>query len=434
VPQWIRRQNSDFGKLVSGIAMNLSILVILNDQHLKESSRVLVIMVFAFLACISVWFAGNAVIEGMQIDLGLPETALGPITSALQFGFLIGTLLFAILTIADRYSPSKVFFVSAIIVAISNGLLLASDNGYASVLMLRFVTGFCLAGIYPVGMKIVVDFFPNGLGRALGILLGALVLGTALPHLLRAIMEELPWRYVIIVTSVFAALGGLVVMIFVKDGPNRTTRTGPDLTVFFSVFRKADFRAAAFGYFGHMWELYAFWAFVPVFLASYAQTNNLSLPISMLTFGIIGIGAISCIAGGYWALKKGSAKVAAVALALSGLCCLLSPFIFQLSLIPFLIALFVWGLAVISDSPQFSTLIAQTAPAESVGTALTIVNNIGFLMTIVTIQLLNYFATNVDPIYLFLPLTLGPVLGLISMRKLLRDGRSASEKTAAKQG
>jgi len=375
-------------------------------------------MVFALLACTSVWFAGNAVIEGIQIDLSLPDNALGPITSALQLGFIFGALLFAILTISDRYSPSKVFFVSALTAATTNAMLLVISGGYEVVLVLRFATGFCLAGIYPVGMKITADYFPQGLGKALGILLGALVLGTASPHLLRAIMEDLPWRYVIVVTSLIAALGGLLVLLFVKDGPNRKAASTPDLTAFFSVFKKADFRAAAFGYFGHMWELYAFWAFIPVFLMFYAEKNALQLPTSMLSFSIIGIGALACIAGGYWAVRKGSARVAAVALVISGLCCLLSPFIFQLSLIPFLIVLFIWGLTVIADSPQFSTLIAQTAPRESVGTALTIVNSIGFFITIITIQGLNYFATHVDPMYLFLPLTLGPVFGLISMRRL----------------
>jgi MFS family permease len=377
-------------------------------------------MMFALLASTSLWFAGNAVIQGMQSDLGLPETALGPVTSALQLGFIFGTLLFAILTISDRYSPSKVFFVSAMIGAFANGMLLKISGGYEIVLLLRFTTGFCLAGIYPVGMKIASDHFPQGLGKALGFLLGALVLGTASPHLIRGIMKDLPWRYVITATSALAALGGMMVLSFVKDGPNRKAAAAPDLTVFLNVFRKADFRAAAFGYFGHMWELYAFWTFVPVFIMSYAQTNNMQLPTSVLSFFIIGIGAVSCIAGGYWALRKGSAKVAVFALSVSGLLCLLSPIIFQLSLIPFLIFLFIWGLAVIADSPQFSTIIAQSVPGESVGTGLTIINSIGFAITIITIQLLNYLTTHIDVMYLFLPLTLGPVFGLISMRKLLR--------------
>jgi len=358
----------------------------------------------------------------MQADLGLPANALGPVTSALQLGFILGTLLFAILTISDRYSPSKVFFISALIGAIANGLLLALESGYELVLILRFITGFCLAGIYPVGMKIVSDYFPQGLGKALGFLLGALVLGTASPHLLRAMMEGLPWKYVIVVTSFVTALGGLMVLLFVRDGPNRKAAAASDTTAFLSVFRKPDFRAAAFGYFGHMWEAYAFWAFVPVALTSYARSNQVQLSVSLLSFFIIGIGAVSCVIGGYWALKKGSARVAFVALAVSGLCCLLSPFIFQLGVVPFVLVLLIWGLAVISDSPQFSTLIAHTAPAESVGTALTIVNSIGFAITIITIQLLNYFNTHVDGIYLFLPLALGPLIGLMSLRRLVRNG------------
>ena len=383
---------------------------------------VLVIIVFAQLAGTSLWFAGNAVIEGLSADLGLPPTALGPVTSAVQLGFIAGTLAFAILTIADRFSPSKVFFVSGLIGALMNSALILVDVDYGGLLALRFATGFCLAGIYPVGMKIASDHFPQGLGKALGFLLGALALGTASPHLVRAILEDLPWRFVLLTTSTFCVVGGAIVLLFVPDGPNRRAAKKLDLRVFFKVFDKQEFRSAAFGYFGHMWELYAFWTFVPVMILHFNGLQNIGLPVSLLAFFVIGVGAISCAGGGIIALRRGSARVAFAALLGSGLCCLLSPLIFDFGPILFVAYLLLWGMLVIADSPQFSTLVARTAPDDSTGTALTIVNCIGFSITIASIQLLNYLGSSMSIEFLLLILAVGPVMGLLGMRSLLMKG------------
>jgi MFS family permease len=347
----------------------------------------------------------------------LSESALAHLTSAVQFGFITGTLVFAMLTIADRFSPSKVFFVCALIGGIFNLGTIWQGNSFWSLIGFRFVTGFCLAGIYPVGMKIAADYFQKGLGKSLGFLVGALVIGTAFPHLLNSFSGALPWKMVLITTSSIAILGGLVLVLFVPNGPFRQSSTGLDLTALVKVFQNKKFKSAAFGYFGHMWELYTFWAFVPTILLIFTKNNPaISLNIPLLSFLIIGLGGVSCVIGGYISERKGTQKTAMLALSLSGLSCLIAPWILNGSssilLVGFLIF---WGLMVIADSPLFSTLVAQNANPAIKGTALTIVNCIGFSITIISIQCVNWafpFLGN----YVFMLLAIGPILGLMALR------------------
>jgi len=354
------------------------------------------------------------VISEIASSFALSPGAMGHLTSAVQFGFITGTLVFAIASIADRFSPSRVFFASAALGAIANLGTTLDSNTLASLLSFRFVTGFFLAGIYPVGMKIAADYFQKGLGKSLGYLVGALVLGTAFPHLLKGLELQLPWKAVLFVTSGLAFLGGILVLTMVPDGPHRSTGNKLAPAAFFKVFESAPFRAAAFGYFGHMWELYAFWAFVPVILESYqALHTDVVFNTPLLSFLIIAVGTISCIVGGYLSLQKGTKKVATLALFISGFCCLVSPFFISLGITwLFLLFLFIWAMVVIADSPLFSTLVAQHASPEVKGTALTIVNCIGFAITIVSIQLLNMLQSHIAPQFLYLLLAVGPVIGL----------------------
>lgn len=343
---------------------------------------------------------------------------MGHLTSAVQLGFIIGTLFFAILTIADRFSPSRVFFLCAIVGAIVNVGMIWERNTIISLLTLRFFTGIFLAGIYPVGMKIAADYFERGLGKSLGYLVGALVIGTAFPHLLKGGSNVFMWQHVLILTSFIAATGGLLMIYFVGDGPYRKRSQRVDWKAFFSVFKNADFRAPAFGYFGHMWELYAFWAFVPVMLQSYQEVNNLVFNTSIWSFAVIAVGGIGCVIAGYLSQLAGSKLVAAVALSLSCICCLLSPLILTgKNMVILMTFLLFWGLTVVADSPLFSTLVAQSAPVEKKGTALTIVNCIGFSITIISIQLLNALLDVISDRYLYMVLALGPILGLIALFK-----------------
>lgn len=225
-------------------------------------------------------------------------------------------------------------------------------------------------------------------------------------------------------TSALAVLGGALILIWVPNGPYRKSAQRLNLTACFTVFKIPDFRAAAFGYFGHMWELYTFWAFVPVLLSLHAKLHHYgALHISLWSFSIIAIGGVACILGGYISQRRGVKKTASTALLLSGICCLLSPFfLIQPSLFVFVGFLLFWGMVVIADSPLFSTLVAQNAPPEVKGTALTIVNCIGFAITIVSLQTVTFLQQKVPEAYLFILLAVGPIFGLMA---LFRKTRSA---------
>ena len=382
---------------------------------MQPAKQVLPLIVFSQFCCTSLWFAGNAVMPDLYLNFHLNEEALGHLTSAVQFGFIFGTLIFAFLSLADRFSPSKLFFISAVFGAIFNLGIIFENNNLNSLLLLRFLTGFSLAGIYPVGMKIAADYYDKGLGKSLGFLVGALVLGTAFPHFLKTFTgtEDLPWRWVIAATSIFAMLGGLLMFWFVPNGPFRKKKGNFKVDAVFSVFKNKNLRSAAFGYFGHMWELYTFWAFVPIILATYKYSISQSdYNVSFWSFIIIGIGALSCVLGGYISEIAGVKRTAATALLLSGLCCIVFPFVFLQSSAAILIAFLIfWGIVVVADSPLFSTLVAGNANSETKGTALTIVNSIGFAITIASIQLITYLH-QLEPLYSLSLLALGPALGL----------------------
>lgn len=385
----------------------------------NEMKFILPTIVFAQFCCTSLWFAVNGVMSNLLQTYGLSLLALGHLTSAVQIGFIAGTLLFAFLSLADRFPPSKVFFICALFGAVFNLGVILDNNNLSSLLLWRFLTGFSLAGIYPVGMKIAADYYQKDLGRSLGFLVGALVLGTAFPHLLKNFTgaENLPWKMVIIITSLMATLGGFLILLAVPEGPFRKPQTGKDFFRFIKVFKNREFRAAAFGYFGHMWELYAFWAFVPVVLSSYNLLHpgtDLNVPLN--SFLIIGLGGFACAAGGYLSLKWGAKKLATASLFLSGCCCVISPLVFlQDSEIFLLCFLIFWGLMVVADSPLFSTLVSENAFAESRGTALTIVNSIGFAITILSIQLVTFLITLFNPFFVLTVLAIGPALGLYSL-------------------
>lgn len=387
---------------------------------MHRPSRILPAIVLSQLAGTSVWFAGNAVLPDLQARLALPEGALGHITAAVQLGFIAGTLVFAVLAVSDRFSPRATFLLCSLLGAACNGsaYLLAGD--IALLLAARFATGFFLAGIYPVGMKIASGWFRHDLGKALGYLVGALVAGTALPHLIRGLGQSLPWETVMLSVSAIAVAGGLMMYTLVPDGPFLGAGAKFDPRSLAAMFRLPQFRASSFGYFGHMWELYAFWAFVPPALVAYASSlTEPNLNISLVAFAVIAAGAIGCVAGGYLSLRLGSARVAFMQLAASGLCCLASPLMFHAGPVLFIAFLVFWGVVVVGDSPQFSALNALFAPAGQVGSALTIANCIGFAISIVSIQLLNHAAGAVPMQYLFLLLIPGPVFGLLALRPLL---------------
>lgn len=384
---------------------------------------ILPIIVLSQFCCTSLWFVGNAVIGDLMSRFNLAPSALGNLMSAVQLGFILGTFLFAILTIADRFSPSKVFFASALIASFFNVFIVLGIHSLFSLILLRFLTGFFLAGIYPVGMKIASDYFEEGLGKSLSFLVGALVLGTAFPHLLKGFGGLLNWETMIYTTSVLSFLGGLMILLFVPNGPYKKSIRKFDITLCYKIFKIEKFRKSAFGYFGHMWELYTFWTFVPLLIKGYSNFhNNASLNIALLSFSVIAVGGLGCVISGYFSQKFKTKNVAITALTLSGICCLASPLFFILnSEIIFIIFLMFWGMVVIADSPLFSSMVAQNVLPEHKGTALTIVNSIGFAITIVSIQLFNYLLNTINIKFLFVLLALGPLSGLFAYFKYNRN-------------
>ncbi len=379
---------------------------------MKHKPHILPTIILSQFACTSPWFAGNAIIAELVSKTGGGAELTGYVISSVQFGFISGTLIFALLMIADRFSPSKVFLVCALLAATCNLYLLTDTITTLELLGARFGTGFFLAGIYPVGMKIAADYYEKGLGKALGFLVGALVLGTAFPFLLNGTDFGKNPMLIIASTSALTALGGILLFTFVPNGPLRKKSTRLKVSAGFRLFQISNFRRAAFGYFGHMWELYAFWAFTPFAIQSYNKLSGAVISVPLWTGVIITLGALSCAVGGLLSQQFSSKKVAFSALLVSGICCLASPLLFQANVFLFLGGWCLWGMAVTADSPQFSNLLASAVPVEIKGTALTLVNCIGFAISIASIQLLALVSAVIDPIYCFAILALGPVLGL----------------------
>jgi len=377
---------------------------------LVRKNYLLPVIIFSQFAGTSLWFAGNAIID--QIS-GSNDHA--SVTSIVQFGFIAGTLVFSFLTIADRFQSSRVFFFSACIAALANLLIIPFGKDAFGLSSLRFITGFFLAGIYPVGMKIAADFFPEKLGQALGFLVGALVLGTSFPHLVRSQLSGLDWQLVLILTSALAFIGGLLILLTVPLKQKQAGTKKLELNAAFNVFRSGPFRAAALGYFGHMWELYAFWSILPI---AFLYHNSISAqPVNpfLWSFLVIATGGAGCVLGGLLSKNLGSKKVAFYSLLLSGLCCIAVPFLFYGDRIFFFLIL-LWGLTVTADSPQFSALVAKNADEQHKGTALTIVTSIGFAITIVSIQLLQEAFGHYNEKALWI-LAVGPLFGLIALKR-----------------
>jgi len=377
---------------------------------------VLAAIVVAQLLATSLWFAPNAVIGELQARWAM-EGGEGLVTTAVQLGFITGTLCFALLAIADRFRPGSVFLASAVAGGVANASILFYPDQLSAVLAARFLVGFCLAGIYPVGMKMAAGWYEGGLGWALGLLVGALVLGTASPHLLSALGTELPWHFVLSGTSLLAVLAGLLAW-SIPEGPC-LQRAGPiRFAGVLQAFRLPRFRASALGYFGHMWELYAFYAFIPVWLAAYGLQGP---ELSLATFAVIGLGAVGCAGGGLVARRLGSGRVAISQLGISAACCLVSPILLAAPPVVFAAFVAIWGITVVGDSPQFSTLNARYAPRKLVGSALTMANCIGFAITIGSLTLLEWLQLRVEPAWLLIALLPGPLVGLLAARKLWNE-------------
>jgi predicted MFS family arabinose efflux permease len=384
----------------------------------RPPRRVLPVIVLAQLAGTSPWFAVNAVMPDLQRGFGWPAGAVATLTSAVQLGFIVGALVFALLSVSDRYSARRVFLVCASASALCTMAAIHWAGSFTALWLWRAATGVCLAGIYPVGMKLAALWFPRGMGAALGLLIAALVLGSASPHALRALSDGAPWAVVFQGVALASAAAGLLVFTLVPEPPNAPARaTGLQLRALWTAAVDGRVRASVLGYFGHMWELYTMWVLVPAILAIHLS----GAALSWTAFAVIGAGALGCSLGGALALRFGSARVAGTQLALSGMCCVTAPLFLQAPMPVFLAWLLLWGTTVSGDSPQFSALTAGNAPPSLVGSVLTLSNSIGFAISIVSIQLFVTLAEHRSLAQLLPWLGLGPLLGVIALRPLLDD-------------
>ncbi len=385
----------------------------------KVPRRVLPVIVLAQLAGTSPWFAVNAVMADLQREQGYSAADLGTLTSAVQLGFIVGTLVFALLGIADRFSARRVFLVSALASAAATALAVPMADSFGALWACRAVGGFFLAGIYPVGMKIAAQWYSRGLGAALGLLVAALVIGSASAHGLRALGTDGGWTWVFYGVAGLSAIAGLALIRLVPEPvlPAGVTRVRLSWRSLAVMATERRLRASVLGYFGHMWELYTLWVLVPLIVAVHWSGTA----ASWASFTVIAVGAIGCAGGGRLALRWGSARVAGAQLATSLSCCLIAPWAITWPTPLFAVWLLVWGITVVGDSPQFSTLTARNAPSAVQGSVLTLTNCIGFAISIASIQLFVPLAQHHALATLLPWLGVGPALGLLALRPLWRE-------------
>ncbi len=393
------------------------------ETEAPASRRALRLVSLAVFLASSTWFSGTAAAPALKSLWRLGEAQSAWLTISVQLGFVAGTFVYAVFNLADLFPARRVFACSALAGAVGNAAFALLANGFGSGLAFRFLTGVSLAGVYPVGMKIVAQWHRIGLGRHLSRLIAALTLGSSLPFLLFAAGGRLAPRTLLLVASILAAGGAALMGWGLGDGPYLREAARFDWKAAARVFRIRAFRRQAFGYFGHMWELYAFWSLSAGFWgaalagASWAGGRSLSL----IVFLIFLAGAAGCLAGGAASRRFGELAAARAALWISGACCALSPFIFQLPFGVIIPCALVWGAAVIADSAQFSGLAARVCEPAYMGTALTVQNGIGFALTVVSIQIVSAAAPLLGWRWAFLLLLPGPVFGAWALSSLGRE-------------
>jgi len=381
-------------------------------------TRALALISSAVLFGMALWFGASAVAPQIAREWHLSEPQTAWLTLAVQLGFVAGTLISALLNLPDILSARHLMTACALAGAFANALLALFAHDAVTAIILRGITGICLAGVYPPGMKLIATWFREGRGVALGVLIGALTIGKASPYLIHAIGPK-SWRLNVGIASLFAVISALMIAAFVREGPYALSNQPFDITQITRVFRNRGVRLANFGYFGHMWELYAMWTWAPVMIrASLAQRGEPPVLAEAASFVMIGCGAIGCVLAGIVADRAGRAIVAAAAMAISGACCFLVGFLYGGPPVLLLIVVAIWGASVVADSAQFSASVTEHGDPRYLGTALTIQTCIGFLITTFSIRLVPLLVEHITWRYAFAALGIGPLLGIMAMMRL----------------
>lgn len=387
-----------------------------------RGARQLGVLSVAIVLGMAPWFAATVVSGAMAVDLALTPAAESWLTLAVQLGFVAGSAMSAILLLSDRFSARRLAAASAALAALATLALCLPGLGPRGAITLRLVTGAALAGVYPPGIKIAAGWTRSHRGTAIGILVGALTLGSASPHLMRVFLHLDAWRPVLIAAAASAGAGAAVFALLAREGPYQAPSSPFDATALSRVLRERSVVLATGGYLGHMWELYAMWSTIGLFLAEVARQRAIPAALApALAFLVIALGSAGSVVAGVWADRIGRSRVTIIAMAVSGTCALTVGLVSHGPFPATALVCFVWGFAIVADSAQFSACVTELAPKDYIGTAVTVQTALGFLLTMISIRLVPVWAARWSWTWAYVPLAVGPLFGIAAMWRLWRE-------------